>query len=210
MCMHCNVELVYHSYLRLLHDTTDNTYMVGSSKDQNRGTITGQYHLNILSMLILVTKQSIKLGGSWDHPGYYFCRALCVSSRLCKCPSRVPWVLCHYQEVAVATQSWTAINNSVNCVVRWCAFARILDVYCTKVGMYRLQALSFCLAWQSSTLWKSGTILPDSCSLQNLAPCINQRPCVLWRKSENRKCTSFRNFLLGGKDLLKTIPWNRQ
>jgi len=134
--MHCNVELVYHSYLRLLHDTTDNTYMVGSSKDQNRGTITGQYHLNILSMLILVTKQSIKLGGSWDHPGYYFCRALCVSSRLCKCPSRVPWVLCHYQEVAVATQSWT--------------------------GSY---------------------------SLQNLAPCINQRPCVLWRKSELAVCT---------------------
>ena len=79
-----------------------------------------------------------------------------------------------------------------------------------KSGHVQIAGHSFCLAWQSSTLWKSGTILPDSCSLQNLAPCINQRPCVLWRKSENRKCTSFRNFLLGGKDLLKTIPWNRQ
>jgi len=66
-----------------------------------------------------------------------------------------------------------------------------------KSGHVQIAGPSFCLAWHSSTLWMSGTILPGSYSLQNLAPCINQRPYDLWRKSENRKCISIRNFLSG-------------
>ena len=74
----------------------------------------------------------IKLEGDWAHLGYYFFRALCAASHLCKCPSTVPWGLCQYQEVEAAPRSWTAINNGENFVLKCSALFWILVVYYTK------------------------------------------------------------------------------
>lgn len=44
---------------------------------------------------------------------------------------------------------------------------------------------------ESQKIWNH---LPGSYSLQNLAPCTNQHPCDLWRKSENRECNLFKDW----------------
>lgn len=150
-------------------------------------------------------REHIKLGGNWAHLGCYFFRALYAALRLCRCPSTVPWELCQYQEVEAAPRSWTAINNNTN----FAAFIFEFWPYTVQKNMYRWQAQSsFSITINTHVVFEESpkfwNHLPGSYSLQNLAPCTNQHPCDLWRKSENRECNLFKDW--GGVCWVDTNP----